>query len=344
MFMKKVICLFLALCLSFCLFGCEKKYNKFTDYSFDYFDTATSIIGFEKDEKVFKNNCEKIKAQLEEYHKLYTIYSRYNDVNNLYAINHSDIPLEVDSKIIDMLKFSKEMYNLTGSKANIAMGSVLSIWHNYRNNGLENPSNAKLPPMSELKKAAQHTDINNIQIDGNVVSLKDSEMSLDVGAIAKGYATEQIALWMKNQGITGYLLNVGGNIRVVGNRPDGEKWQIGLENPDTENEAEPYTEYLELNEISLVTSGTYQRFYTVDGNNYHHIIDPETLMPATGYKMISVLNKSSAVADALSTALFCMDYEEGLKLVNSLDNTYVLWVMENGEKHYSKGFKDFIKE
>ena len=167
---------------------------------------------------------------------------------------------------------------------------------------------------------------------------------MDVGAIAKGYAIEQTALWMEETGITGYLLNVGGNIRIVGDRPDGEKWQIGLENPDGD-EDEPYIEYLSLgNGFSLVTSGSYQRYYTVEGKNYHHIIDPDTLYPATGYKMVSVINKDSGLADALSTALFCMDYADGEKLVNSLENTYAMWVKDNGEIIYSKGFKDFLRD
>ncbi len=224
------------------------------------------------------------------------------------------------------------------------MGSVLSLWHDYREKGLNDPSAAQLPPMDLLMAAEKHTDIEDIAIDGNTIFKKDSEIKLDVGAVAKGYATEKVALWMQDEGITGYLLNVGGNIRIVGDRPDGEKWQIGLENPDTENTEEPYIEYLELSDgYSVVTSGSYQRFYTVEGKNYHHIIDSDTLMPADKYKMVSVINKNSGVADALSTALFCMDYNEGKQLVNSLENTYAVWVGKDGKITYSKGFKDFIK-
>ncbi len=322
--------------------GCQGKYHKFTDYSFEYFDTATSIIGYEREESVFKANCERIKAKLSDYHKLYTIYNRYDEVNNLYSINTSHKPLEVDGKITEMLEFSKEMYDLTDGMVNVAMGSVLSIWHNYRTEGLENPLMARLPEMKELKSASEHIAIENLQIEGNTVLLTDPKTLLDVGAIAKGYATEQTALWMLEEGMEGYLLNVGGNIRTVGKRPDGEKWQIGLENPDKESE-QAYTEYLELENMSLVTSGSYQRFYTVEGKNYHHIVDPETLMPANKYKMVSVINPSSAVADALSTALFCMDLDKGKRLVESLDNTSALWITTEGEKHYSENFKNYIK-
>ena len=342
--MKKAICAILTLCLSLCISGCGEKYEKFTDYSFDYFDTATSIIGFEKSEEVFKENADKIKEKLEEYHKLYTIYSRYEDVNNVYTINNSETPLEVDPKLADLLSFSKEMHTLTGGKINIAMGRVLSIWHEYREAGLNDPTKAQVPTLDELKEASKHTDINSLVVENNTVYLKDSKLKLDVGAIAKGYAIEQTALWMEEEGITGYLLNVGGNIRIVGDRPNGEKWQIGLENPDGDEE-EPYIEYLSLGAgYSMVTSGSYQRYYTVEGKNYHHIIDPGTLYPASGYKMVSVINRDSGLADALSTALFCMDYEEGERLTNSLENTYVMWVKDNGEIIYSKGFEDFLRD
>lgn len=349
--MKKVICwvIVVSVILSiFALCGCTERQEKFTDYSFEYFDTVTTIVGFEKTEDIFKQNCAEIKKKLEEYHKLYTIYSRYDGVNNITAINEAagQKALWVDSKIVEMLEFSKEMHRLTKGEINVAMGSVLSIWHNYREEGMEHPDKAKLPSMAELKKAAAHTEISGLVIDAenNTVALKDGEMSLDVGAIAKGYATEQTALWMESKGMGGYLLNVGGNIRIVGKRPDGERWMVGIENPDTDDEEKPYIEYLELEEMSLVTSGSYQRFYTVNGKNYHHIIDRDTLNPAEYFTLVSVLCKDSAKADALSTALFSMDYESGRKLISSLDDTYALWVTEEGEKLYSDGFKDFCSQ
>lgn len=340
--MKKII----SVVLMFLLFsGCsiKNKIVKFTDYSFDYFDTVTTIVGYETDKQIFDENCQKIKKQLEEYHKLYDIYTKYENINNLAVINEAREPIMVDKKIIDMLVFSKKMYLKTESYVNIAMGSVLKIWHQYRTDGINNPINAKLPPFDILKTANEHTNIENLVIDqtNNTVALNDADMSLDVGAIAKGYAVEQTALFMERNGIEGYLLNVGGNIRIVGKRQDGEKWKIGIENPDTEDTDNPYAEQLELDGMSLVTSGSYQRFYVVDGKNYHHIIDGKTLMPAEYFASVSVLSESSAVADALSTALFSMDYEKGRELIEKTANTEALWILPNGEKLYSSNFKSY---
>ncbi len=351
--MKKIISLSLCgliLISVLGLSGCNRGLQKFTDTYFDYFDTVTSIIGYEKSQEDFSESCDKIKAKLEEYHRLYTIYSRYDNVNNLNSVNalsggtHS--PVTVDSKILDMLQFSKEMYAISGSKVNVAMGSVLSIWHKYRQIGSEDMSAASLPTMSELKKASEHTNIDDVILDfeNSTVFLNDPQMTLDVGAVAKGYATEQIARWMAEEGMTGYLLNVGGNIRAVGKRQNGEKWQVGIENPDSSDESQPYIEYLELENMSLAVSGNYQRYYIVEGEKYHHIIDPDTLLPAKGFKSVAVLCEDAGMADALSTALFCMDYSEGLAIIESLKNTYALWVTDGGELLYSAGFKDFTRK
>lgn len=348
--MKKFGCFVLAVILTAALFsGCEKSYEKFSDYSFDYFDTVTTITGFEKDKADFDKNVSEIKTLLLEYHRLYDIYRSYDGINNLYTVNKvengSHTQVKVDERIIDLLLFAEQMYNKTNGKLNIGMGSVLKIWHYYRENGINEPENAQLPRMEILKSAQTHTDFNNIIIDKteNTVFIKDPEMTVDVGGVAKGYAVEKTAEFMKNKGMSGYVLNVGGNVRTVGTRPDGENWKVGIENPNTGDDENPYIEKLSLGEMSLVTSGSYQRFYIVNGKNYHHIIDGETLMPAEYFMSVSVLCKDSAVADALSTALFCMSYEDGLKLINDFQNTEVMWVKKDGKRIYTPGFKKYCE-
>ena len=349
--MKKVLSVIIAFAImTICFSACKPtdEKTKFSDYSFDFFDTVTTITGFEKSKEDFDLKCDEIKKLLSRYHKLYTIYSRFDGVNNLTVVNetsdgeHKQVVCE--KEIIELLEFSKEIYDFTGGAVNVAMGSVLSLWHNAREEGTENPDSAKLPEMIDLLNAKLHTNIDKIVVDSekSTVFLSDPEMRLDVGAIAKGYAVEQVAKYLEDAGTQGYLLNVGGNIRIVGKRPDGKKWKIGVENPDKDDKYNPYIEYLELDNYSIVTSGSYQRYYVVDGKKYHHIIDPETLMPANKFESVSIVSKDSGVGDALSTALFILDYEEGKKLVESTDGAYAMWVLKDGEKLYSKGFTDFI--
>ncbi len=342
--MKRYICLITALvliCCSFC--GCAPQKKKYTAWSMDYFDTMISVTGYETEKETFDAKADEILALLGEYHRLYTIYHRFEGMENLCTINelvngvHRTVT--VDRRIIDLLLYAKEMYETTGGMMNVAMGSVLSLWHNYRAIGMDTPEKASLPPMEQLQEAAEHTDIEKMVVDeeNNTVTLTDPKMKLDVGAIAKGYATEQVAKAMEQKGLSGYILNVGGNVRAIGARGDGSDWTIGIENPDGGD----YFAHLSLSGMSVVTSGSYQRFYYVGGKPYHHIIHPDTLMPAEGYLSVSVLCKDSGMADALSTALFCMPQKDGLALIEPLENVEALWVTPSGEKTTSSGWNQY---
>ncbi len=348
--MKKVFSVLLALCLLLVpLSGCKQADEKYNAYYFEYFDTVSIVTGYAESQEAFDAVCAEIEAQLEEYHRLYTIYNGFEGVNNLKTVNmltdgeHSAV--QVDRKIIDLLLFAKEMYRETNGLVNVAMGSVLKLWHVYRNEGIDDPAAAQLPPMDKLMEAAEHTDIDKVIIDeeNSTVFLADPKMSLDVGAIAKGYAVERIAEHLEAKGITGYLLNVGGNVRAVG--AFGEKpWNVGIENPDKENEDVPHIEFLHLTDEAVITSGVYQRDYYVDGEKYHHIIDPETLMPGSNFMSVSVLAEDSGMGDAFSTALFLMRYEDGLQLIEKTENVEAMWVMPDGEQRYSSGFKTYTYE
>ena len=345
---KKLLSLLIVtvIILSTMLTGCSKVQYK--AYSFNYFDTQTTIVGCEASERKFAKVVDEVYSLLDEYHKLYDIYNEYDDINNLATVNKlvdgEHQVVEVDKRIIDMLIEAKRMHEITGGKMNIAMGSVLSIWHDYRTAGIDEPWNAELPPMAELEAAAKHTDINDIVIDEatSTVWLSDPEMRLDVGAFAKGYAVEMVARHLEEMGKTGYVVNVGGNIRTVGAKPNGDKWLTGVENPTGED---GYIEYLLLENEAIVTSGSYQRYYLVGGKRYHHIIDNETLMPADkGYLSVSIICPNSGMGDGLSTALFCMSIEDGMALINSIDGVEAMWVTTDEVKHYSSGFSSYITE
>ena len=343
---KRIFCIILALSLmvtSLCACGEQKQKSKYSTYSMDYFDTVISITGYEYSQEDFDKTANQMIKMFGEYHQLYSIYHRFEGIENLCTVNElvdgEHRTVKVDKRIIDMLLYAKETYDLTGGVMNIAMGSVLSLWHDYRTVGKDDPENASLPPMDLLQKASEHTDITKMVIDeeNSTVTLTDPKMKLDVGAIAKGYATQCVADFFKAKGVTGYVLNVGGNVCTIGSKADGTKWTVGIENPDSND----YFAYLKLNGQSVVTSGTYQRFYYVDGKAYHHIIDPKTLMPAQNYLSVSIVCEDSGLGDALSTALFCMNLNEGVQLIESIENVEAMWVSPNGEKTFSKGFNKY---
>ena len=326
--------------------GGEGEKKLYVTYSFDYFDTSTQIYGFAESEAEFNEMGNEILQMIGEYHKLFDIYNVYEGIVNLRTINklyngeHKE--LVVDERIIDMLLYAKRLYTTTNGKMNIAMGSVLSIWHDYRELAEEDPRKAAIPTMEELEAAAKHTDINNLIIneENNTVYISDPDMKLDVGAIAKGYAVEMVAQALEARGISGFLINIGGNVRAVGKKPDGKLWSIGIENP-YEDSDEACNAYLGIECEAVVTSGSYQRYYTVKGKDYHHIIDGETLMPADYFVAVSIICQNSGDGDGLSTALFCMPLEEGMALVESLDGVEAMWSLPDGTRVKSSGFEKF---
>ena len=334
--------------LIFTTVSCQRQPEKYKASFLILFNTVTEVMAVTDTEEEFMEFAEFIRDTLNEYHQLYDKYNLYEDVNNIKTINDSAgiAPVKVDQKIIDMLLFSKEMYEMTDGKVNIALGSVLEIWHDYRNEGIDDPLNAKLPPMEELVAANAYTDINMVIIDedNSTVYLPDEHMSLDVGAIAKGYATEMVVKEAVNKGYNNFLLSVGGNTRAMGLK--GEKddlWNVGIQNPDKSSHI-PTIYTLSITDMSLVASGNYERYYTVDGKIYHHIIDPNTLMPADYFTAVSILTQDSGIADALSTAIYNLPYEEGLKLIEEFEGTEALWIFPNGERKFSESFMDYILE
>lgn len=343
--MKRMFPLLLALLL---LCGCtaapaktEETASKRYEATFlTLFDTVTTIVGYAETEADFTAAAQAIHDDLLEYHQLYDIYNEYEGVNNLKTVNDhaGEAPVSVDRKIIDLLLFSKDLYTRTGGKVNIAMGSVLSLWHDARELGVQYPDEAALPDRDALERAAAHTDINSIQIDEEkgTVFFTDPEVRLDVGAIAKGYAVQQVC----GSAPAGLLISVGGNVCATGPKPEtGQPWVVGIQNPDAPEE---YLHTIYVEDFSVVTSGDYQRYFTVDGVAYHHIIDPDTLFPADYWRSVTILCPDSGLADALSTALFTLPQQEGQALLDAF-GAQAMWVRPDGSILYSPGFREHIR-
>ena len=335
--MKKAILLLCIIAAILPIASCEKPEIKTQSrVFFDCFDTVGTFYdysGMSDDE--FKKVADKVEDILFEYHKLYDIYNEYEGVTNLASINKNagGGPQKVDKRIIDMLLYSKEMYELTNGRVNVCMGSVLKIWHNFREEKA-----TELPSEEELAQANKYTDINNLIIDAEnlTVEIKDPLTSLDVGAIAKGYAVEMTAAWLEAQGYSGQVLDVGGNLRAIGTKPSGEGWTAGVRNPGIAT-LDSYVYKFNLKNEALVTSGSYERYHTVGGIRYHHIINNETLMPENYYLSVSVKSDSSALSDALSTAIFNMKYEEAEAFVKGMKNITVVFVLPSGEVRAVEG-------
>ena len=338
--MKRFFPLLLALALLLC--GCDGARTEQQQYTATFltvFDTVTTVVGRDTSEEAFTEKAQAVHDGLLVYHQLFDIYHEYEGLNNLKTINdHPGEAIEVDRAVIDLLTDCKAYYELTDGRVNAAMGSVLQLWHEARNDGLDDPMHAYLPDAEALAEAAKHTSWDSVVIDpeNSTVTITDPALRLDVGAIAKGWSVQRVA----ETAPEGLLISVGGNVCATGPKDEsGTPWVVGVQDPDG---GSAYLNTLYLTKGSMVTSADYQRTYLVDGEFYHHIIDPDTLYPGRLWRAVTVVCPDSGLADALSTALFLLPMEEGQKLLDACDSV-AMWVDAEGELYYSTGFEDLIR-
>lgn len=332
--------LLLSLLLSGCVGTAKTEQKRYNATFLTLFDTVTTIVGFAENETAFRQTSQKIHDELLIYHRLFDIYNEYEGVVNLKTINEkaAQMPVVVDERIMALLLDCKDAYAATGGKVNVAMGSVLSLWHEARNDGFNDPANAYLPDQNKLEEAQKHTDFDSVVLDpeNNTVFFADPFVKLDVGAIAKGWSVQRVC----ENAPSGLLISVGGNVCATGPKDEsGTAWVVGVQNPDG---GDSYLHTLAIAKGSVVTSGDYQRAYAMDGELYHHIIDPDTLYPSRYWRSVTIVCQDSGIGDVLSTALFILPQEEGQKLLEKY-GAEAMWVNAAGEKFYSSGFQSMIR-
>ena len=320
--MKKRFCLllllisiFLAACTTpnFPNLGAESEdYQRFREVFFDVFDTVTILIAYTNSKEEFDYlSKEIIHKELYRLHQLFDIFNEYEGINNIRTINNyaGIAPVEVDSAIIDLLLLSTEAYHLSNGLLNVTIGPVTDIWR------LSISQNV-VPSMESLQAANEFTNINSLLIneEAGTVFLKKEGMSLDVGSIAKGFAIEYVAQMAMAAGFYSFSLTVGGDVRV-GNEPlsHQDSWNIGVASPD----GKEMLEVIHATNTSVFSSGDYLRYFIVEDERFHHIIDPRTLMPATKHRTVTVLYPDAAMADILSLAAFILDTDEAIKFLES---------------------------
>ena len=309
---------------------------------YSYFDTVSYVYDYAGDSaERFDERSAEVSHILSEYHRLFDIYHEYEGVTNLCTLNKNagGEALEIDERLVEFLLCAKEMYALTGGEMNVMLGAVLRPWHDCREAAADDPASAAIPDEETLREALEHTDIGLLEIDAErgTARIADPAASIDVGALGKGYATERAAEYLEREGARGYVLNIGGNIRCIGARPDGSGWVTAIRDP---NEPDAYARSIRISDTACVTSGVYERYFTVKGERYHHIIDKDTLYPAAYFASLTVVTHDSALADALSTALFCMPPEEGEALARQIGGVELLWIFPDGEMRGTPGFAD----
>ncbi len=329
--MRKIIYLLMAILI---LSGCEIK-DKVYSRDLEYMDTYINIKIYGNDDKFIADTMDKVNDIYGEYDKLCDRYQAYDNIVNISYINNElgiNEEQKIDEKLYEILEYSKSYYNETDKLFNIALGNVIDVWAKYRNG-----EKTGIPTLSELQNSGSIDLDTLILMDNNTIK-KTSNISLDLGGIAKGYTTEKVGEYLESIGLDKYLITAGTSSVKVGKHYNYNKYKIGLLNPE-----DGITQYKVLsgNNISITTSGSYIRFYEYEGVRYHHIIDPNTLFPTNHVLAVTVITNDASLGEILSKVLFLKPINEGLEYIKNYENTQVLWYGINGQIITSDGMKNY---
>lgn len=333
---KRLTALVLAVfCL--CLPGCQRQ-RKYTREIYGAFDTVIQLTAYASGQQEFDRMAQLAEEELLRLSRIYDIYTPYQGVRGLYWLNSQagQGPVPVEPEALDLLEFGQRCYWLTEGKVNITMGSVLAIWHDLREEAGQNPDQARLPSRQALEQAAQHCRMEDLILDrqAGTAELRDPAMRLDVGAIAKGYAVQLVTALLEQSGYHDFVIAAGGNVQAQGMPPDREAWSVGIADPENPGQL---AAAVEVSGLAVVTSGGYERFYTVGGRRYHHIVDPATLEPAEKMLSATVICPDGGLADCLSTALFLMEPEQAIAFIRTIPDARAILVTLEGETLDSQG-------
>ena len=310
----RILCAFLTCSLLLC--GCTTNKEPISKTAI-YFDTVISIKIYDSQDTDILEQCFTFCKDFEQ-----TI-SRTIETSEISQINNSKgNPVEVSDTTIELLEKGIYYSELTNGAFDISIAPLSELW-DFKNN----PGN--VPDENDINKALSHVSYQNILIEGNTVTLLDPNMAIDLGGIAKGYMADQLKEYLLSEGVESALIDLGGNILAVGSKPDNSNFTIGIKKPFKDGEMIS-TE--SISDISVVTSGCYERYFEADGKMYHHILDTNTGYPCDNSLYgVTIFSNKSVDGDALSTSCFALGLDEGVKLIKSLDGINALFVTDTYE-------------
>ncbi len=333
-FMKKhFACLILTVLNLLLLSSCGDEHRAASVCRIDgfYFDTYVELQLYGiTDEDAAKEKCRQWMEELEACFSPSEGSELFN-LNHSYTEEQKEAPLSVDMR--NVLSRSLYFCKLSGGAADPTIGSVSALWDFH--------SEAPAPPSPEaVKEQLQHVGIANMELNENGLLLKDPETRLDLGYIAKGYIADCLKEKLETElKVKSGIINLGGNVTLIGSKEDGSPWRVGIKKPFGGGEA---LLTIDLSDTSVVTSGVYERCFTSEDHFYHHILDPQNGFPAdNGLLSVSIICEDATEADALSTACFVLGTEEGLKLIERSDGVEALFLDKDMNIRTSSGFPAF---
>lgn len=297
--------------------------------SYDLLNTVVTIQLYDTTDYTILNECF---ALIDRYEQ---IFSRTKETSEVYKINHStETSFTISDELRELITLSLTYCNLSEGAFDISIAPLTSLWDFT---GAEHKSS--VPDAQALAEALTSVDYNAIQLNGNTLTFLKPDMQLEFGAIAKGFIADKVKEYLVSRGVTSGIINLGGNILLIGEKPDGSAFHVGIQKPFEDRDS-VLVAISELKDVSMVSSGIYERyFYDENGTFYHHILDPKTGYPYdAGLLQVTIISPSSAMGDALSTSCFALGLKKGLELVQSLPDVYAVFITADGQLHFSDGY------
>ncbi len=270
------------------------------------------------------------------------LYSRTLETSELYQLNHGELPKENDNKnsflvsdeLADLLDYGLYYSKLSQGVFDITIAPITSLWD-------FTAAEPVVPDKEIIEEALPHVGYQDMALDGNTVTWGKEQMSIDLGAIAKGYIADRIKDYLLGQGVKSAMINLGGNVLTVGEKPNGKPFKVGIQKPFADRNEIVAT--MDITDLSVVSSGVYERYFIKDDILYHHIIDPATGFPyQNGLISVTIVSPKSVDGDGLSTTCFALGLSKGMELIESLEDTYAIFITEDYKMHYTEGFFEHI--
>ncbi len=290
-----------------------------------FFDTVITITLYYPDEEYL---IEQALSLCEAYEKLWNKNIEESDIARINRAKGT--PVKVSDETIFLLQRAIHYSELTEGSFDITMDTVGQLW--------DFTSNAKgvLPDKHNITQALKHTGYEHIQIKDNFVTLTDSQTQLDFGALAKGYIADKLKSFFVSNNVTSGMIDLGGNLIVIGKKPNQTNYILGIQYP-FHAKGEPII-CTELHDSSLVTSGVYERCFTYQNKNYHHILDSKTGYPVDNNLLsATIISSSSLEGDALSTSCITLGLEKATQLIESLSGVEAVLVDQDENIHITSG-------
>lgn len=270
-----------------------------------YFDTVVDIRIFGPDAETLLQGCFDLCEDAEK------TLSAHRVDSELYQLNHRDTQsVEVSEELAACISRGIDCAEMSGGKFDITILPLRELWDFEANSESED---ASVPAQEDIEQALAKVDYRKVHVEGETVTFDDPETQIDLGGIAKGYISARLKSWLKEQGCESALLNLGGNVSVLGTKPDGSSWTVGIQEPFADRGT--VFETVEIDSGCVISSGTYERYFEKDGQLYHHILDPETGYPVeTDLQQASVVGEDDVLCDAFSTICILEGREEAERI------------------------------